>query len=172
MKSIFSLTKAPSTNRIAPFNTLKIAGNRLVLINKKEEEFSILFSELDKIYIKRRQFSLFFKVGITVTSLFLISILANYELIEIVPFAALFLFIPLFVWINNYRWYQLNLLLNDENFFRKTFYKEQKQEQITLLNVVRKEIYNNNIRSDFRDEKRTDVNLVETNNSFSTLSIA
>lgn len=172
MKTNTSSTKADNSNRILPFNTLKIAGNKLVLINKKEEEFSILFSEVDKIYIKRRQFSFFIKVGITVTSLFLISILANYELIEIVPFAALFFFIPLFVWMNNYRWYQLNLLLNDGNFFRKTFYKEKKQEQITLLNVVRKEIYNNHIRSDFRDEKRTNVNLVETNKSFPTLSIA
>ena len=163
-------TKARNSNRIAPFNTLKIAGNSLVLINKKEEEFTILFSELDKIYIKRRQFSFFFKVGITVASLFMISIVANYLLIEIVP-AALLFFMPLFVWMNNYRWYQLNVLINDGNFFRKTFYKEKKQEQIILLNVVRKEIYNNHTRSDFRDEKRTDVNLVETNNSFPTLSI-
>jgi hypothetical protein len=100
----------------------------------------------------------------------MISIVANYLLIEIVP-AALLFFMPLFVWMNNYRWYQLNVLINDGNFFRKTFYKEKKQEQIILLNVVRKEIYNNHTRSDFRDEKRTDVNLVETNNSFPTLSI-
>jgi hypothetical protein len=92
-------------------------------------------------------------------------------LIEIVPLAVVFFFIPIFLWMNNYRWYQLNLILNDRNFFRKTFYKGKKQEQITLLNVVRKEIYNNHISSDFRDEKRTDVNLGETNNSFPTLSI-
>ncbi len=153
MKTITSSTKAFNFNRIAPFDTLKIDGKRLVLINKKEEEFTILFSELDKIYIKRRQFSFFIKVGITVASLFLISIIANYVLIEIVPFAVVFFFIPIFVWMNKYKWYQFNVLINDGKIFSKTFYKEKKQGQFILLNMVMDEIFNNHNRSDFRDEK-------------------
>jgi hypothetical protein len=44
-------TKAGNSNRVVPFNTLKIVENRLLLLNKKEEEHNIFFSELEKIYI-------------------------------------------------------------------------------------------------------------------------
>lgn len=172
MKINTSSTKAGNSNRIKPFNTLKIVENRLILINKKEAESIILFSELDKIYIKRRQLSLFFKAGIIVTSLFLLSILANYLLIDVVLVATLLKVIPLLLWMNKYKWYQLNLLLNNGTYYRKTFYKEKKQEQITVVNVVKKEIYDNYIRSNFRNEKETQADLVETNYSFPTLSTA
>lgn len=78
MKTNTSSTKSGNSNRIASFNTLNIVGNRLVSINKNEEESTILFSELYKIYIKRRQLSFFFKAGIALASLFFLSILANY----------------------------------------------------------------------------------------------
>jgi hypothetical protein len=172
MKTNTSSTKAVISNKITPFITLKIDEKRLILINKKEEEFGILFSELDKIFIKRCQLSFFLKVGITLTSLFIISVLANYLLIEIVLFASLLFVIPLLLWMNNYKWYQLNLRLNDGTFYSKTFYKEKKQEQITLVNVVKKEIYDNHIRSNFRNEKGSVADLVEVSNSLSTLSIA
>jgi hypothetical protein len=141
VKTNTSSTKAVNSNRITLYNTLKIAGNRLVLINKREEETTILFSELDKIYIKSHQFNFFFKALSIVTSFLLLSILVNYLLFEIVLFATLFFVIPLLLWMNIYKWYQLNLLLNDGTFYKKTFYKEQRQEQITLVNVVKKEIY-------------------------------
>jgi hypothetical protein len=165
MKTNTSSTKVGISNRITPFDTLKIDEKRLILINKKEEEFGILFSELDKIYIKRCQLSFFPKVGITVTSLFFISVLANYLLIEIVLFASLFFVIPLLLWMNNYKWYQLNLRLIDGTFYSTTFYKEKKQEQINLVNVVKKEIYDNHIRSNFRNEKESVAELFEVSNS-------
>lgn len=165
-------TKAGNSNRITPFSTFKIVENRLILANKKEEESTILFSELDKIYIKRCQLSFFFKIGITLITLFLLSILVSYLLIDIVLVATLLVVIPLFLWMNKYKWYQLNLLLNDGTFYRKTFYKEKKQEQITFVNVVKKEIYDNHIRSNFRDKKGSEADLVKTNYSFPTLSIA
>lgn len=171
MKTNISPTKAVISNKITPFITLKIDEKRLILINKKEEEFGILFSELDKIYIKRCQLSFFLKVGITLTSLFIISVLSKYLLIEIVLFASLFFVIPLLLWMNNYKWYQLNLRLIDGTFYSTTFYKK-KQEQINLVNVVKKEIYDNHIRSNFRNEKESVAELFEVSNSLSTLSIA
>ena len=143
------LTEARNSDGIKSFNSLKIGESRLVLVNKKKEKFTILFAELNKIFIKKRQLSIFFKIGIIGLSLFFLAILEYYFSIEVVLVVAVFLFLPFFVWSNNYKWYQLIILHHDGTFFRKTFYKKEKQEQINLVNVVKKEVINNNTMSDF-----------------------
>lgn len=154
MKMKIVLTKDKNSDRITRFKSLKIVENRLVLVNKDEEIYNILFSELDRIYIRKRQFNVFYKLGIFAISLFLLSILNNYMLIEIVLFVAVFLFLPLFAWTIDYKWYQLNILHQNGTFYMKTFYKKEKQEQISLVNVVKKEVFDTSNRINFRDNER------------------
>lgn len=72
-------------------------------------------------------------------------------------FAALSLIL---LWINKYKWFQLNLLLNDGTFYKKTFYKEKMQEQIIIVSFIRKEVYGHRLKSNFRNEKESGGDLV------------
>jgi hypothetical protein len=149
MKTNTSATKADNTNKTVRFDTLKIAENELIVQNKNEVEFSISFSDVDTVFIKRCHLGFFYKVGFIIISLLLIAPVANDIDIEIVPIIALCIAIG--IWMNTYRWYQLHLLLHDGNLFYKTFYSDKKQEQMTLLNSINIEIYNNRSRSECKD---------------------
>jgi hypothetical protein len=149
MESILSLTKAANSIRNDSFSSLKIEGDRLILINKKKEETVILISELHKIYITKHQFSFIIKMGIALIPLVLTFIFNNNFPLETALFVFFLLFIPLFVGLNNYRWYQLQLLLNDGVVFKKVFFTRTKQEQINVIHSVKKEMYNNFIKSKF-----------------------
>jgi len=162
--------KAGNTNKKLRFDTLKIAENELIVQNKKEEEISILFSDVDSVFIKRCQLGFFYKVGIPIILLLLIATVADDIDLEIVPIVALCIAIG--IWMNTYRWYQLHLLLHDGNLFYKTFYNDKKQEQMTLLNSINIEIHNNRSKSEFRDEIRVNADLTGSNTKLTAFSIA
>jgi hypothetical protein len=169
MRSILSSTKAANSIRNNSFSSLVIKGNTLILTNKQEEETIILISELQKIYISKRQFSFFLKIGVTMFPLFLLVICYNYFPVEILLFGCFLLFFPLFVKLNNYKWYHLHLVLTEGRFFKKVFYTTTKQEQIDIVNSVKKEIYYNHVKSNFEYEKPAIVYINEAN--YSNLSI-
>jgi hypothetical protein len=168
MKNITSTTK--DSNSL--FTSLSIVENGLILKNKKKEESTILYSELSKIYIKRCQLSLVFKLAFILIPLFLTSIFVHFFPIDMLLFVVSIPLIPLFVWVNNYKWYELNILLNDGAFYIKKFYIKAKYEHINLVNGVKKEIYEYQIECNYQFEKSLKVDLVEANYSLSTLSIA
>lgn len=165
------LTKARNSDGIKSFNSLTIGESRLVLRNKEKDKFIIFFAELNKIFIKKRQLSIFFKIGIIGLSLFFLAILENYFSLGLVLVVGLFLVLPFFVWSNNYKWYQLIILHHDGTFFIKTFYKKEKQEQINLVNVVKKEVINNNTMSDSSNGIFTSPKLTVIKNLLPTTSI-
>lgn len=151
------------------FKTLTIEKYGLIVVNKKEEKTTIMFSELNKIYIKKQKFNNFNKIGFLTLVLLLIFISSFYIQLELLV-ASSFLYIPLIAKMNTYKWYQLNILLVDGTFFNKNFYMTSKQEYINLINAVRKEIFENQTNSQIQIKKT--VNSIKTaDNSFPVLSI-
>lgn len=57
-------------------------------------------------------------------------------------------------------------------FLVKLFYKVKKQEQIALVNVLKKEIYDYQVKSNEKNQKASEVDLVAASYSLSALSIA
>lgn len=129
-----------ATNSIAKFHTLNVIENGLLLIKKNKEKYTILFYELNKIYIKKRKFNFLEKIGLLSFFLIIIAIFYSYLPVEIEIIASILL-IPLFVKINAYKSYQLNILLKDGNFFIKKINKDDRQEYIKMVNLVRKESF-------------------------------
>lgn len=170
MKTNTSATKAGNTNKKLRFDTLEIAENELLIQNKKEKEFSISFSEVDSVFIKRCQLGYFYKVGFIAISLLLIAPVADDIDLEIVPIVALCFAIG--IWMNTYRWYQFHLLLHDGNLFYKTFYNDKKQEQMTLLNSINIELHNNRSKTEFKDAIGVYDVLAETKPKREAASIA
>jgi len=172
MKSITATIKARNSNRNKLFNSLTVVENGLILKNDKKEVTTILFPELDKIYIKKCHLSLVFKLAFILIPFFIASVFLKFLPVEVLLFVESIVFIPLFVWINKYKWYQLNVQHNDGTFYIKTFFSGAKHKHITLVNVVKKEIFDHRIKSDVKCEQPLEVDSLETNYLLSTLSIA
>lgn len=100
------------------FNSLTIVENGIVLVNKKKVKATILFSEIAEIHIKKNKFSFINKIVYSTLLFILLSISVLYFPMEIVISASI-LFIPLIVKMNKYKWYQLNVILNDGTFSKK-----------------------------------------------------
>ncbi|MBC7847853.1 MAG: hypothetical protein H7Y10_15335 [Flavobacterium sp.] len=73
--------------------------------------------------------------------------------------------------MNTYKSYQINLQLYDGTFFIKSFKKNTKQEYIKLVNVVRKEIFDNQMESNIRFNKTIENSTIEEEFVFSDLNI-
>jgi ABC-type multidrug transport system permease subunit len=143
MNGLVTKTTTLGSNK---FKTLTLEKHGLIVVNKKKEKTTIMFSELNKIYINKHKFSNLNKIGFMTLVLFSIIISSFYLQLELLV-ASSFLYIPLIAKMNTYKWYQLNVLLDDGTFFNKIFYTITKQEYINLVNVVRKEIFDNRIQS-------------------------
>lgn len=168
MKSIATNSTTYSTTK---FGTLNLIDKGLLLIKKNKEEHVILFSELNKIYIKKCKFSFLKKIGLLSLFLILIATFSNYLPIEIVLLASILL-IPLFAKINTYKKYQLNILLKDGTFFIKNFNQDTKQEYIKMVNLVRKEIFDNHIIFNIPKEIPSTEKKISEDYAFPSLSIA
>lgn len=152
------------------FKKLNLVENSVVLINKKKEETIISFSELNKIYIQKYKFSFLDKIGLISILLILTFVFFIYLPIELV-FLASILAIIYIAKLNNYKRYQLNLLLNNRTLFIKKFKNNTKQENINIVNGVRKKIFENQNRLNIQNEKPFTKISIGEENSFSTLSI-
>lgn len=134
------------------FNSLSIVESGIVLKNKNKEEYPVLFSELEKIYIKRCKLTFLFKTGFLILSTALIPILSPYFSLEVLFFAIFLFFIPLYIKMYSIKWYQLQILLNDGTFYKFYFFSKTKQEYIIMVNLVRKEMFNYQIKKDIQYE--------------------
>ncbi len=167
MNSIVTNGTAFSTHK---FSKLNLVESGLVLIKKNKEQTDISFSKLNKIYIKKCKLSLMNKIGILSILLILTAISSIYLPTEMV-FLALILLIPLTVKMNTYKRYQLNVLLNNGTFFIKNIKKDSKQDHIKLMNVVRKEIFDNHVRFNFRGQIPSTYETISEDYAYSSLSI-
>jgi hypothetical protein len=153
------------------FGTLSFVDNGLIVTKKNKEVTPILFSELNKIYIKKYKFSFLNKIGLTSILLILSIFLVSYFPAEIVMLASIF-YIPLFVKMHTYKIYKLHLLLCDGTIFCKGFYKNDKYDYINLVSNVRKEIFYNQIQSNIQIIKPVENIRVEEEFVYPTLNIA
>ena len=133
-------------NTNSKLDSLTLNENGLILINKRKEENSILFSEIKKIYIEKNKFSFLHKAGIVSVLFVLLTISTVYLPTEMV-LSVSFLFIPLMVKVSNYKWYRLCLLDHNTIFYFKKFNNNNnnKYNYIKLADTVKKEIFYNKI---------------------------
>jgi len=129
-----------ATNSTPKFHTLNVIENGLLLIKKNKEKKTILFYELNKIYLKKIKFNFLDKIGLLSFFLIIIAIFYSYLPIEIEIIGSILL-IPLFVKINAYKSYQLIILLEDGNFFIKKINKDNRHVYLKIVQLVRKESF-------------------------------
>lgn len=153
------------------FRTLNLDENRLILIKKNKEETSILFSELNKIYIKKYKFSFLNKIGLLSLLLMPTFLFLIYFPMEIVLLKSI-LDIILIVRLNTFKRYQLNVIVNDGTFFIKNFKKDSKQDNIKIVNVARKKIFENQIRSNIQKETPATEQTISEVHTYPSLIIA
>lgn len=168
MNDIIIASTAISTNK---FFDIDFIDNGIIITKRHKEVTPILFSELNKIYIKKCKFGIVNKIGLTSISLILTLFLVRYFPVEIVILASI-LYIPLFVKVNTYKSYQLHLQLYDGTFYSKEFNKKTKQEHIKYVNTIRKEIFDNQIKYNIQILKPIQNIRIEEEFVFSNLSIA
>lgn len=131
---------------IKKFDSLTLTNTGLILVNKKQEVTPISFSEIGKIYIKKHKLSRLKKVGIIFFLLILLFTTVLYLGIETV-LISLILYIPVLVWMQNFKSYRLHLLDQSNSFYYKKFNWINKHEHVNLVSVITKEIFNNQINS-------------------------
>lgn len=165
-----SIAPNSTTYSTTKFDTLNIIDNGLILIIKKKEKNTILFSELNKIYIEKCKFSFLNKLSLLSLFLIIIAICSYYLPMEIVALTSI-LVIPLFAKINTYKRYQLKILLKDGTCFNKKINQDTKQEYIKIVNLVRKEIFNNYVKFNIQKEIPSTVQKISEDYAFSSLSL-
>lgn len=168
MNSIATNSTTYSTTK---FDTLNIIDNGLILIKKNKEKNTILFSELNKIYIEKCKLSLRNKIGLISLFLILIAIFSRYLPIEIELLTSILL-IPLFAKISNHKRYLLKILLKDGTFLVKKINQDTKQEHIKMVNMVRKEIFDNHVMFNIQKEIPSTAKKISEDYAFPSLSIA
>lgn len=131
---------------IKKFDSLTLTNTGLILVNKKQEVTPISFSEIGKIYVKKHKLSRLKKVGIVFFLLILLFTTVLYLGIETV-LISLILYIPILVWMQNFKSYRLHLLDQSNSFYYKKFNWINKHEHINLVNNIRKGIFDNQVNS-------------------------
>lgn len=124
------------------FDDLTIVEHGLILKKGKKRQRKISFSELDKIYLKVSKLNPVYELGFILLPFLLIYISVQYVTIEKVMFVGLTTVIPVFVKINNYKSYKLIICLKDGSAFRKKVLLKIKEENVSIVNAVRKEHLN------------------------------
>lgn len=168
MHGILSLSTAIGTTA---FCSITLVEKGVILNTKKKNETMILFSELNKINIIKHKFNFLNKLVILFLLLLFTAILSIYLPLEIVSLSTILL-IPLIVKVNTYKRYQLNLRLHDGTVFKREFNNHTKQEYINLVNLVRKEIFDNQIKYVNQKETALITENIAEDYSFATLSIS
>jgi hypothetical protein len=127
------------------FSDLSFFEKGVIVTKKNKEEYPILFSELNKIYIKKHQLSYLNKIGVFSVLLILSALLYINLPLEIV-FILFILCFPLIAKMSTYKRYNLYLLLYDGTFFIKEFNKKTKDEYINVVSRVSKELFAHQIK--------------------------
>jgi hypothetical protein len=153
------------------FSDLSFFEKGVIVTQKNKEEYPILFSELNKIYIKKYQLSFLNKIGVFSVLLILSALLYIYLPLEIL-FILFILYFPLIAKMSTYKSYQLHLLLYDGTFFNKKFNKKTKDEYINVVSRVRQELYAHQIKYNTQYKKPIVNTKIEEDIVFMKLTIA
>lgn len=125
------------------YNSLTLEQNGLILKYGKNKEGKILFSEVDKIYIKMYKLKTLNGFLFGLFPMLLIFLFSEFIKLNIELSMALTPIIPAFVKINHFKRFGLIIILKDGSVFRKHVPLKLKGETIELINEVkRKCLYN------------------------------
>ncbi len=119
-------------------NDIRIVEHGLILRNGKNKEKEILFSELDKIYIKVIKLNPLYELGLILAAFALVFFAIEYVTFEKVVFLSLSSVVPFFVKTNYYKSYGLRICLKDGSVFRKKVALSAKDKNISLVSEVRR----------------------------------
>lgn len=168
MKSFEKACVAIPTKKI---DILTLVDDRIILKINKKQETAILFSELKKIHIQKCQLGFLNKITLISVLLFLSVFLINYLPVEIGLITSI-LYIPLIEKMNTYISYQLHFHLYDGTVFIKNIKKNRKYDYINLVSAVRKEIFENQLKSNINLVKPEIYTIKEEEYGFSALNIS
>lgn len=130
------------------FTKIDISSDNLVLGHTNNSNTEILFSDLDKIYIKQYKVPTIFEI-ILILFVFCIGMifyLNNYiDAIELFPITLIF--IAAIVKMINYKSYDLKVYLKNGNFYIKQIQSKNKYETIDFIHEVRKEITSHEMKN-------------------------
>lgn len=124
------------------FSDLTIVEYGLILKNEKKKEIEILFSDLDKIYVKVYKLRPVYELVFILFPFLLIFLSVQYVALEKLMFVGLSVVIPVFVKINNYKSYGLVVCLKNGTVFRKKVSSDVKGQYVSIVNTIRKEQFN------------------------------
>lgn len=119
-------------------NDVRIVEHGLLLLNGKNEEREISFSELDKIYIKVVKFNPLYELALILVVFALVFFTIQYITFEKVVFLSLSSIVPFFVKTNYYKSYGLRICLKDGSVFRKKVPSDKRDRDISLVSEVRR----------------------------------
>ncbi|QBN20439.1 hypothetical protein [Flavobacterium nackdongense] len=118
------------------FNTLTLVNNGVILNSGKKSEKEILYSELDKIYIKRNNLNPIIELMLISLPFLLIYIVLQYAPFEMLIIASFFSIFPVFIAVHNYKWYVLKLRLKDGTTHCKRVSLHLKSESVSIMDKV------------------------------------
>ncbi|CAM4083998.1 hypothetical protein [Flavobacterium weaverense] len=123
------------------FEILNIEKNRLIAISKKTVKKEIMFSDLDAIYITVRKSSNFNNAVFLLLSVLLLSVFLffiSHDIALLIPPGLIILTI---IKMNYYKGYDLKIRLKNGTIFKMKFPVELKNENINIVNLIRKRVY-------------------------------
>jgi len=135
-----TIIKPLANNNIKKIEDLRCNNNGLLLIQNSIEMTSISYSDIVKVYIKKQRLEPKIKFGILFVLLLPLASSIVYLPIEMV-LISLFLYLPIVVWMYDFKSYRLQLIDESQTLYFKKFTSFTKQEHIDLVNSIRKEIF-------------------------------
>jgi hypothetical protein len=134
------ITKPFAKDNIKRIEDLRCNRNGLLLIQNCIEIKSISYSDITKVYIKKQKLEPKIKFGLLFFLLVPLASSIVYLPIEMV-LISLFLYLPIVVWMYDFKSYRLQLIDKSKTLYFKKFNSFTKQEHIDLVNTIRKEIF-------------------------------
>lgn len=132
--------KNSTTTNTTKFDSLKIVQNGLILKHGEKQTSEILFSELDKLYIKVYQSR--YRDASILVPVSLAFLYIEYAQLDIIMFMAIFLLISFLVKTNYFRRYALVIGIKEGILFRKNISLKTKCNHVELLNAIKRAIQN------------------------------
>ncbi len=127
-------------NKNIKISSLTIANTGVIVVNAKQESLFISFSEIEKVYIQKSKLSFIQQAGIAT---FLLNVVFNSFLIMSLEMVliSLLLYVPLLVYIKNYKLYRLYLLHKSNALFFRNLKRANIQEHFNHVSTIRNKLF-------------------------------
>ena len=140
------LLKNKSKSKEKSFDHLTFTEKGLFIEYNNKEFDELIFSQLNKSYIKKYKVCFAYKSLFVMLSGILSLSLTSYP-IFFIPITGVFTL--LFVKINNFRWYELKIIGLDGLSYNKRFDVKSKQLYIALVNIIKREIFIHRVEQEY-----------------------